>query len=318
LSRAVPRTACRTAAACAAALAMLAQGVAGASTRAPNVAARSLQPQWIVSTLHIKENAALHALLPAAIRSSGTLTIATDPETPPYESYAANNKTFVGADVDLASAIAAELGLKPSFTAISFPGIIPALESGRFDMAISAMGDTPAREAQVNFVDYSTDGNALIVQAGNPDHIKAMADLCGKTVAVLQGSVMLGLVQTQDQKCSNKITVSVFSNQSAAYLAVQAGRAAATITDYAVAAYFIAKSANPHLQVLTFHTYGEGYNAVPVPKSDVALLLCVQQALMRLMMNGDYRKILSAWSIEAGAIQWPTINDGLRFNQPTG
>jgi polar amino acid transport system substrate-binding protein len=297
---------------------MLTPAAAGAATMLSASATRSASPTSIVSSLNIKETVALNALLPASIRSSGTLTIATDPEAPPYESYNANNTVLVGGDIDLATAIAEVLGLKPKFTAISFAGIIPAIESGRFNLGISAMGDTPAREAEVTFVDYSTDGNALIVKAGNPENIKSMADLCGKTVAVLQGSVMLGLVQAQNNSCTKKITASVFASQSSAYLAVAAGRADATITDAAVASNFIATQKNLKLQVLTFHTYGEGYNAIPMQKANLALVLCVQQALMRLMMNGDYHTILSAWNMAAGGVKWPTVNDGLRFNQPTG
>lgn len=265
----------------------------------------------------IKENAALHALLPASIQSNG-LSIATDPEAPPYEFYAPDNKTIIGADIDLAKGVAAVLGVKANFTALAFPGIIPAIKSGRFDMSISAMGDTPVREQEINFADYSTDGNALIVRKGNPLKIKSMASLCGKRVAVLQGSIMAGLVDTQQKKCGKKITVQTYPNQNTAYLAVKSGRADATMNDAAVAAYFIKTSKDKSLQVLTFHTYGEGYNAIGVAKGNESLLLCVQQAVERLMVSGAYTKILANWGIQAGAIKWPLINDGLRFNQPTG
>ena len=318
--RVVPKTLPRALLACLGAVALLTSAVAAAAAQPSASSARSPSPRSIVSTLNIKENVALNVLLPAAIRQSGTLTIATDPENPPYESYNANNTQMVGADIDLASAIAEVLGLKPSFTAIGFAGIIPALEAGRFDIAIASMGDTPAREQQVSFVDYSTDGNAIIVKDGNPDNITSMANLCGKKVAVLQGSVMLGLVTTQNSSCpkSKQIAIGVFSSQSAAYLAVQAGRDDATLTDAAVASNFIATQHTLKLEVVTSHFYGEGYNAIPIKKSNIALMLCVQQALMRLMANGDYKTILASWSMAAGGIQWPYVNDGLRFNQPTG
>jgi polar amino acid transport system substrate-binding protein len=268
--------------------------------------------------LEVSASPSLQTQLPPAIKAAGVLTIATDPSSPPYEYYAADGQTLMGADIDLGNAIAATLGLKPEWSAIQFPGIIAAIEAKRFDTALSGMGDTPAREKRVDFVDYSTDGNAIVVPRGNPLGIKAIADLCGKQVAVLQGSVMQGLVEQQDKSCAQKIDIEVFQDINEALLQVRTGRADATMYQYGVAAYIIKTAPQAKgLQVLSFQEYGTGYNAMPFLKSELRLRDAVQGAIERLKMAGTYGKILEAWGMTANGLEKITVNDGLRYNQPS-
>jgi len=266
--------------------------------------------------LTVAPSSAAAAMLPAAFKSA--IKIATDPSAPPYTYYAADGKTLIGADIDMGNAIAAKLGVKADWSAIKFPGIIAAIQANRFDMALTSMGDTPAREKQLDFVDYSTDGNAIVVAKGNTLGIKTIADLCGKRVAVLQGSVTQGLVEQQNAKCDKKIDIQAFQDNNQALLQVRTGRADATMYQYGVAAYIIKTSPEGEgLEVLTFQTYGTGYNAIPFRKSDSGLRDAVQAALKDMQADGTYKAILSAWGMEAGGLASITVNDGLRFNQPS-
>jgi polar amino acid transport system substrate-binding protein len=269
-------------------------------------------------SLAIATSSALAAKLPEATRSAGVLRIATDPSSPPYTYYQADGQTLIGSDIDLGNAVAAKLGLKAEWSAIKFPGIIPAIEAGRFDTALTGMGDTPAREQKLDFVDYSTDGNAIVVKKGNPTGIKRIDDLCGKHVAVLEGSVMLGLVEKQNAACTTKIDIQIFQDINQALLQVRTGRADATMYQYGVAAYIIKTSPDAgDLEVLSFEQYGTGYNAMPFRKSDSALRDLVQQAIAEMLADGSYGKLLDAWGMRPNGLDKITVNDGLRYNQPS-
>src|SRR4051794_22427024 len=63
--------------------------------------------------------------VPAAIRNTATLTVATDAPYPPNESIGADGKTVEGMDPDLAKAIAAVMGLKADVKNATFDSIIP-------------------------------------------------------------------------------------------------------------------------------------------------------------------------------------------------
>ncbi|WP_413742024.1 ABC transporter substrate-binding protein [Sodalis sp. RH15] len=251
--------------------------------------------------------------------AGGIFTIGTDPGTPPYSYYREDGLTLVGLDIDLGNAIAAKLGLHAKWQTLKFPGILAAIKAGRIDTALSAMGDTPAREKEVDFVDYSTDGNAIVVAKGNPSGIKKIGDLCGKHVALLQGSVMQGLVEAQNKKCDTKIDIQVFQDINQALLQVRTRRADATMYQYGVAAYVIKTSPDAAgLEVLAFEQYGTGYNAMPFRRADTAMRDAVQAALGEMQKDGSYQKILSAWGMQPNGLEKFTVNDGLRFNQPGG
>lgn len=268
------------------------------------------------TALTVTTSPELAAKVPEKFKAA--LKIATDPSSPPYTYYQADGQTLMGADIDLGNAIAAKLGLAPEWTAVKFPGIIAAIQAERFDTALTGMGDTPAREEKLDFVDYSTDGNAIVVKKGNALGIKTIADLCGRRVAVLQGSVMQGLVEQQDAKCGEKINIQVFQDINQALLQVRTGRADATMYQYGVAAYIIQTSPDAaDLEVLAFEQYGTGYNAMPFRKSDTALRDAVQAALVEMQADGSYEKILTAWGMQANGLEKITVNDGLRFNQPS-
>ena len=90
-------------------------------------------------------NAAAAALVPASIKSKGTLTIAMDASYPPDEFIGTNGKTIEGMDVDFGTALAAELGLKASFVNVTFDDIIPRLQSGQYDMGLSSFTEVTTR-----------------------------------------------------------------------------------------------------------------------------------------------------------------------------
>ncbi|CAN5414464.1 ABC transporter substrate-binding protein [soil metagenome] len=268
-------------------------------------------------SLKVSADAAL-AKKAAKVVPSGTLQVATDASTPPYEFYEDGTQNLRGADIDMANVIAAKLGLKIKINPIQFTGILPAIEAKRYDFAISAMGDTPAREEVVDFVDYSTDSNAIVVPQGNPKKIKDLDSLCGLKVSALEGSVFLGLLQEQDATCSDKMTISIFQDINSALLQVRTGRADATMYQTGVALYLIKTTADAKdLQVITGKVYGEGYNAMPFAKSNSALRDAVQKALVSLKADGTYDKVLKLWNLEPNAIDKITVNDGLKYNQPS-
>src|ERR1041384_7614832 len=75
------------------------------------------------------------------VHQSGELRVGTDATYPPFET--AEGGQFTGFDIDLATAIARELGVRVRFINSGFDGIFPALQNGSFDMVISSVTITP-------------------------------------------------------------------------------------------------------------------------------------------------------------------------------
>jgi polar amino acid transport system substrate-binding protein len=249
--------------------------------------------------------------VPDAIKSKGTLKIATDPSYAPNEFFDTDNKTIIGMDIDLANAIGQKLGLKVDVQQSSFDAIIPGLASGKYDMALSSFTDNKEREKTVDFVTYFTAGSSLMVKSGNPEKLSASDDsLCGKKVAVEKGTVQEDPdLPDRSKKCTDAgkaaITAQVFPDQNGANLALSSGRADAVLGDSPVIEY-AAKQSNGQFEVS-----GESYDNAPygiaIPKNN-GLATPVLEAVKALIADGTYKKVLDKWGVADGAISDPKIN----------
>jgi polar amino acid transport system substrate-binding protein len=252
-------------------------------------------------------NAAAAALVPASIKSKGSILVAADASYAPNEFLASNGKTIVGMDPDLAQAIGKELGLKVTVQNITFDSIIPGLQDGRYDLGMSSFTDTLARQKQVNFVTYFSAGTSFFVKSSGGPAITGLASLCGKKVAVESGTTEETDAKGQSKKCSGgSVDVESFPTQSAANLALSSGRADVSMADSPVAAYQVKQSHGTFKLVGT--PYGTAPYGIAVPLKAGAMDKAVQAALKDLISNGTYTKILTKWGIQSGAITTPMIN----------
>jgi polar amino acid transport system substrate-binding protein len=248
-------------------------------------------------------NAAVAKLVPAALKSKGTLTVAADASYAPNEFIGSDGHTVVGMDADLSKALAAVMGLKAKLVNATFDTIIPGLASGKFDMGASSFTDTKEREKTVDFVDYFSAGTSFFTKASGGTSVTGLADLCGKSVSVESGTTEETDAKGQSAKCKSSgksaVNVLVFPTQSAANLALSSGRAQLSMADSPVADYQVKQSNG------TFKLVGQSYGTAPyglaLPKNSGAAP-AVLAALKVLESNGTYMSILSKWGIQSGAL----------------
>jgi polar amino acid transport system substrate-binding protein len=240
---------------------------------------------------------------------AGVLKVATDATFPPFEYVGADNRTMEGFDIDLGKALGKQLGAQVQFSQLSFDGLIPALRGGRFDLIMAAMADLPAREKQVDFVNYFRSGLGILVKKGNPEGITSLEDLCGKTVALQKGTAQVDLVTRQNEKCATKMQIRTFPAETDAQLQVRTGRATADVTDYPVAVY-TAKTAGggDQFEVPDTPQYDETLYGIAVAKGNAELRDDVNAALERLIADGTYQQLLDKWGLGNLAIDEITIN----------
>ncbi len=249
-------------------------------------------------------------LVPAKIKSKGTVTVAADATYAPNEFIGSDGKTVVGMDADLAKAIFSQLGLKVKVVNATFATIIPALQSGKFDVGMSSFTDTKAREKQVNFVDYFSAGTSFFEKSSGGPKITGLSSLCGLTVAVESGTTELTDATAEKSKCTKAgkkaDTVLSFPTQAGANLALHGGRAQVGMADSPVAAYQVKQSSGG------FKLVGQAYGVAPygiaVPKQDGTLNKAILAALKDLIKNGKYAAILKTWGVQSGADTHPVLN----------
>jgi len=251
---------------------------------------------------------ALAAKVPAAIKSSGKLTIGTDASYAPSEFFAEDGSTIVGFDVDLGKAIASKLGLAGNFENSSFDSLIVGVQNGKFDSAMSSFTINPERLKQVNMVSYFDAGTAWATAKANPQGVVA-DDACGKTVAVQKATVQADDIEVKNKACKDagkpEINVQIYGLQSDATTAVVNGKADAMLADSPVIAYAIKQSGK-------LEQLGDIYDSAPygvaIPKDQMELADAVAGAVDALIADGSYQAILDQWGVSNGAITKSEVN----------
>jgi polar amino acid transport system substrate-binding protein len=294
------------------ALAILVLAGCGSSNNEKSTSSSSSTPTSSSSSTSTGEVTSIAAQVPAAIKSKGTLNVATEAQYAPNEFIAPDGHTIIGMDADLMKALGEVMGLKVNLINANFETIIPGLAAGRYDVGASSFTDTREREKTVDFVDYFSAGISFYAKTSANPGVEALKDLCGKTVAVEKGTVEQEESEAQSKKCPKEgkksVNVLVFPGQNAVNLAVSSGRAELGMADSPVVAYQI-KQSNGQFKLIgksyAFAPYG-----IAIPKK-TGMTQPILAALKELIAKGTYTQILEKWGIESGAIKEPKVNGAI-------
>ncbi|MGP1561591.1 MAG: transporter substrate-binding domain-containing protein [Helicobacteraceae bacterium] len=163
------------------------------------------------------------------IVQNGELRVGLDPGYMPFEMRDKRGQ-IIGYDVDLAKKIAKEMGVKLTIVPTSFDGIIGGLLSDKFDMIISAITITQARNLQVNFSEpYVVIGQTLLVNRALKNKIKKVSDLDDKKYKIVTKLGVTGEIVAKKYFKNAKIVT--FDTESDALSEVLNSKADAFIYD---------------------------------------------------------------------------------------
>lgn len=160
-------------------------------------------------------------------RKGNELVVGMDLSYPPFETIDAKGQP-VGVSVELAKALAKDLGRPLRIENIPFTGLILSLQNGRIDCVISSMTDTPERRNVISFSDpYLSTGLALLVNFKSEAQSLADLDKPGKTVVVRLGTTGEAWARQSIKNAS----VVAMDKENTAVLEVIQGKADAFIYD---------------------------------------------------------------------------------------
>ena len=116
----------------------------------------------------------------STIKERGYITVAMEGTWAPW-TYHDEDDNLVGFDVEVAKAVADELGVDVQYQEGEWDGLLAGVQSGRYDIMVNGVGYTEERAQAYTFSDpYCYNKTALIVRGDNED-IKSLEDLDGKT-----------------------------------------------------------------------------------------------------------------------------------------
>jgi polar amino acid transport system substrate-binding protein len=238
----------------------------------------------------------------AASSVPNPIVYCVDTTYPPMESIV--NGKAVGADIDIANAVAKQLGSTAQIKTTGFTVIIPALNDKKCNAIISSMTITPPRAKQVHFIPYIDVGAFLMVKKGNPSHITNLASLSGKTAAVESSTTELAGLQAENKILQKQgkplITIKSYPADTSAAAAIQAGKVDAYFADAPPVLYYIRTT---HGQ---FQTAGKQIETAPegiATRKGDPLALQINNAIQALYLKGQMKKILAKWQASQFALQ---------------
>jgi len=224
------------------------------------------------------------------VRQNGTLRIGTDATYPPLE-YVENGQ-FAGFEIDLANAIARELGVRAEFINASFDGIFPALQNGSFDAVVSSVTITPERSASMLFSDPYYDSGQLIAVRQGTQGITTPDELAGKKVGV-----QINTTAQIDLEKRGGVQVAVYNTIDLALLDLKNGRIDAVVGDAPVLRFMIRQSFR-ELQTVGRRFTDEKFG-IAFAQSSEDLRRATNAALWRIQDSGEYDRIHEKWFGEA-------------------
>lgn len=220
-----------------------------------------------------------------ALVESGVLTMGTNAAFPPYEFY--DGEKIVGIDAEICEAIATKLGLQVKITDMDFSSLIPAVQSGKIDIALAGMTVNEERLQNVDFTTSYATGVQVIIVPEDSD-IVDVDGLKDKQIGVQESTT--GHIYCSDDYGEDHVTA--YTNGATAVQALVNGKVDCVVIDQQPAIAFVA--ANEGLKILDTEYVTEQY-AAAVSKDNSALTAKINEALAELTADGTIQAILDKY-----------------------
>ena len=101
----------------------------------------------------------------------------------------------VGVDIEIGTGIADALGLEPVVRAVPFDTLIDGVVDRGCDVSIAGQFITAARLERIAMIAYRAGTPHVIVRAGDPMAIDELGGRCGRSLAVVSGTVYVDMVR---------------------------------------------------------------------------------------------------------------------------
>lgn len=219
----------------------------------------------------------------AAIKEKGKIVLGTSADYPPYEFHKTidGKDTIVGFDIEIAKAVAADLGVELEIVDMKFEGLLPALMGNKIDFIVAGMNPTEERKKSVDFsIEYYEAHQTILVAADQKDALNTLESFKGKVIGVQKGTL-------QEQIATEKFTdseVKAIGKIPDLIMELKTGKIDGILLNDTVANSYAAN--NTDLATNGMDLGSEGGVAIAMPKDSTALTEAVNKTLEGLMSSG--------------------------------
>ena len=227
-----------------------------------------------------------------SVSEAGVVRIGVRNDNPPM-SFTDEDGAWVGFDIDLAEAMADELGFELELVPVDGTTRISFLQEDQVDMSVASMNHTRSRDEAIDFsITYFWDNQSFLVRSGS---YASIDDLIGETVAANAGSSVIDSWNAYaDERGGPTPDIVEFDDKLAAMEALRSGAVEGYSEDNITLLSLAA--GDPELELLP-----GGHNPVQfgigVPEDDSAWRDEVNLALQELWKDGRFQEIYDRWFV---------------------
>lgn len=221
----------------------------------------------------------------ARIKEKGEIIVAMEGAWSPW-TYHDESGELVGFDVEVASAIADQLGVKATFVEVPWEGIFAGIDAGRYDIACNGVEITDERSEKYDFSEpYGYIRTALVVRGDNED-IKSFEDLAGKKTANSIDSTYMTLAESYGAEAVGVSTLDLTIEN------VLTGRADATLNAEVSIYDYLSIQPDANIKIVAL-TDEASQVAIPMPKGEdsATLRAAIDAAIETLKADGTLSAI---------------------------
>lgn len=215
--------------------------------------------------------------------SDGTLTVATEGTYRPFTFHDASGD-LVGYDVEVAEAVADNLGLEIEFAETQWDAIFAGLDAGRFDTIANQVSITPERLESYEFSQPYTVSRGVIVVPEGDTSVSSFDDLDGKTAAQSLTSNWRTLAE------ESGATIEAVEGWAQAVALLGQGRVDVTINDSLTVLDHIAEHPDAPIEIAA-ETEETSESAFVVVPERAALAEAIDGALDELRADGTLTEL---------------------------
>lgn len=236
-----------------------------------------------------KEKSKLNSL--EKVKEKGVFVLGLDDSFPPL-GFRDDNNVIVGYDIDLATEVAARLGVKLECQPIDWAAKEQELNTGKIDCIWNGFTMTPEREDALSFTKPYLD-NAQVVIVRKDSGFTKLSDLAGKIIGLQAGSSAADAVDSVPEFKNAVKSIVEFKENLTAFMDLEIKGIDAVVMDMVVGNYSIQTTGKPFVvlaEELSTEKYGIGFR-----KGDIELRDAVQEALLEMAKDGSIEAISNKW-----------------------
>lgn len=212
---------------------------------------------------------------------------------PFVEADPADPQKLAGFDVEIAELIAGELERRPEFVQVAFASLDQSATRGDFDIGLSGIEDTPARRAAVAAsLPYYRFREVLTVREADHDRFRTLADLRGRRVATLAGTIAYDILLRAERE-HGLVAVS-YDDDVHPYSDLAVGRVDAVLLDNVLADRAMRRNTGLVTQPAPVET---GHYVIISAPEQTALRDRINAILLTAMRDGRLEAIFRKWRV---------------------